>query len=66
MSACVRVCMSALIFFEFHPSIHLSTKELERAGFRRGKWWKEVEREEIQDLVSRFYAGRHVSIWKGV
>ena len=40
MSACVCVCMSAPFFFDFVPSVHPSTKGMERAGKDR----KEAER----------------------
>ena len=56
MFACVRACISAPLSLS---SVRSFTNPLKDWKWR-GKWWKEVESEAIQDLASHSYAGRHL------
>ena len=58
MFACVRICMFVPLLSSVRPFNH-PPKDWEGRE-RRRKWWKEVEREAIQDLASPSNAGRHV------
>ena len=60
MSACVCVCPP--VFFRvlsIRSPIHQRTGTWNGQEWK-GNWWKEEEREAIQDRASQSYASRHV------